>query len=466
MQRKKPLLATMAGVLSAQNFPPGGIEDMQSVDCLIDARWVIPVEPEGAVFEYHSVAIHDGRVVAVLPSAETPGRFAPAEHVDLTSHILIPGLVNLHTHAAMTLLRGLAEDMPLKQWLKEHIWPAEARHVSSQFVYDGTMLACAEMLLGGVTTFNDMYFFPEAAARAAINAGMRAAIGIITIDFPTAYASDADDYLQKGLAARDALRGEPLLSFCMAPHAPHTVSNRTLERVLVIAEELDLPVHIHLHETTDEIGDSLSLHGVRPLERLRTLGLVGPRLIAVHGVHLDPAELALLGQSGAAVAHCPTSNLKLASGFAPSAAMLDQGITLGLGSDGAASNNRLDLFQEMRMAALLAKGATMDARAMPAARALTAATLGGARALGLEPDIGSILPGKLADLCAVRIDGPALSPCYDPLSQLIYSVGRENVTHVWVAGSLVVKERQLTKIKLLDLDRSSRLWKNKILLET
>lgn len=439
---------------------------MQSVDCLIDARWVIPVEPQGTVLEHHSVAICEGRIVAVLPTAEASARFATDRRVALATHVLIPGLVNLHTHAAMTLLRGLADDVPLKQWLSDHIWPAEARHVSSQFVYDGTLLACAEMLLGGVTTFNDMYFFPEAAARAALDAGMRAAIGIVAIDFPTAYASDADDYLQKGLAARDAMNNEPKLTFCMAPHAPHTVSDRTLERMLVMADELDLPVHIHVHETAGEIEDSLARHGVRPLERLRALGLLGPRLIAVHSVHLNPMELELLGRCGAAVAHCPTSNMKLASGFAPVAAMLEHGITLGLGSDGAASNNRLDLFQEMRMAALLAKASTGNAKAMPAARALTAATLGGARSLGLDGAIGSIVPGKAADLCAVSIDGPSLTPCYDPLSHLVYAAGRENVTHVWSAGSLVVNERQLMQIKLPELGKNSHLWENKIALET
>ena len=443
-----------------------GAQEVQPVDCLIDARWVIPVEPEGKVLDHHSVAVNEGRIVAVLPTADASALFEPRERVDLSAHALIPGLVNLHTHAAMTLMRGLADDLPLKDWLNDHIWPAEARHVSAQFVYDGTMLACAEMLLGGVTTFNDMYFFPEAAARAAVDAGMRAAIGIIAIDFPTTYASDADDYLQMGLAARDAWKNEPRLSFCMAPHAPHTVSDRTLERMLVMADELDLPVHIHVHETAGEIKDSLSLHGVRPLERLRTLGLVGPRLIAVHSVHLSTVELELLGQCGASVAHCTTSNMKLASGFAPMAAMLEHGITVGLGSDGAASNNRLDIFQEMRMAALLAKATTGNAKAVPAARALTAATLAGARSLGLDKEIGSIIPGKAADLCAVRIDGPSLSPCYDPLSHLIYAAGRENVTHVWIAGALQVRDKQLTQIKLSELGKNSHLWENKIALET
>jgi 5-methylthioadenosine/S-adenosylhomocysteine deaminase len=330
-------------------------ESMESVDLLIEPRWVIPVNPANRVLEQHSVAVREGRIVAVLPSSEAQGRYLAAERVLLARHALIPGLVNLHTHACMALMRGLADDLPLMQWLQEHIWPAEAKHVSPQFVYDGTLLAGAEMLRGGVTCFNDMYFFPADAARAALDLGMRAALGLIVIDFPSAYANDADDYLAKGLAVRDALREHELLSFCIAPHAPYTVSDKSFSRLLVVAEELDLPVHIHLHETQDEIGQSLARHGLRPVERLRRLGLIGPNLIAVHAVHLLDDEIALLAQHGSSVAHCPSSNLKLASGFAPVAKMLEHGISVGIGTDGAASNNRLDMFGEMRQAALLAK---------------------------------------------------------------------------------------------------------------
>src|SRR6266436_4283771 len=426
---------------------------MQAVELLISARWVIPVEPAGAVLDDHSVAVAAGRIVAVLPSVEAEQRFEAREHLRLDRHALIPGLVNLHTHAAMTLLRGLADDLPLMAWLRDHIWPAESKHVSPEFVYDGTLLACAEMLRGGVTCFNEMYFFPEAAARAALDSGMRAALGIIAFEFPTSYAADADDYIAKGLAARDALREEPLLSFCMAPHAPYTVSDRTFARVVTIAEELDLPIHVHLHETRREIDESLAQFKARPLERLRALGLLGPRLIAVHAVHVNEQEIAMLARFGASVAHCPSSNLKLASGFAPVAAMLAHGVNVGLGTDGAASNNRLDLFQEMRTAALLAKAVGDDAEAMPAHQALAAATLHGARALGLDASIGSLSPGKFADLCAVAFDRPELLPCYDVASHLVYSAGREHVSHVWVAGEPRVEEGRLLRFESLDLDK-------------
>lgn len=439
---------------------------MQTADCLIDARWVIPVEPGPAVLADHAVVVTAGRIEAVLPTAEAAQRYEARRRVSLPRHALIPGLINLHTHAAMSLLRGLADDLPLMKWLQDHIWPAEARHVSPDFVYDGTLLACAEMLRGGITCFSDMYYFPEAAARAALRCGMRAAIGLIAIDLPTQYASDPDDYLAKGLAMRDAHRDEPLLSFCMAPHAPYTVSDRLFGHILTMADELDLPIHIHLHETREEIQNSLARYGIRPLERLRALGIVGPRLIAVHGVHLTDPELAMLAEFGCSVAHCPSSNLKLASGFAPVAGMLARSINVGLGTDGAASNNRLDLFQEMRTAALVAKAVSGDSDALPAYQALRAATLGGARALGIDGSTGSIARGKAADLCAVSFAGPGMEPCYDPLSHLVYAAGRENVTHVWVAGRLVVDDGRLVQVDGDDLDIRARMWQNKLASET
>jgi 5-methylthioadenosine/S-adenosylhomocysteine deaminase len=434
----------------------------ETIDLLIRARWIIPIEPENTVLEHHAIAVNRGRIVAILPEREASERFAPARETRLDRHVLMPGLVNLHCHAAMTLLRGLADDTPLMTWLQEHIWPAEAKHVSADFVHDGTLLACAEMLRGGITCFNDMYFFPEAAAKAVATSGMRAVIGLALLEFPTAYATDADDYLTKGLAARDALRDQPLLHFALAPHAPYTVSDRSFERIATLAAELDMPVHVHLHETTAEIEESLRIHGVRPLERLRRLGLITPNLIAVHAVHLDAGEIALLAAEGASVAHCPSSNLKLGSGIAPIAAMLERGINIGLGTDGAASNNRLDLLGEMRLAALLAKGASGDASILNAHQALRAATLGGAHALGLDREIGSLLPGKSADLCAVSLDDPILAPCYAPESHMVYVAGRENVSHVWVAGNLMLENHTLTGFFKNDLEKLVSLWQTRV----
>ena len=432
------------------------------VDTVIDARWVIPVEPPGSVLADHAVVIADRRIVDVLPSADARTRYLPQQRVELGEHALIPGMINLHTHAAMALMRGLADDLALMDWLKRHIWPAEMRHVSDQFVYDGTRLACAEMLRGGVTCFNDMYFFPRAAARAAIESGMRAALGLIVVEFPSPYASDAQDYLSKGVALRDELRDESLLSFCLAPHAPYTVSDKSLRQVSTYASEIDLPVHMHVHETAHEIAQSLHDHGVRPLRRLAEVGLLGPGLIAVHAIHLERHEIELLAQHGCHVAHCPSSNLKLASGFAPVHALFAAGVNVGLGSDGAASNNRLDLFAEMRLAALLAKGMSGDATAMPAWQALEMATLRPARALGLDGTIGSLIPGKLADLTAVRLTGLETSPCYDPLSHLVYVCGREHVSHVWVNGKLVVDNGNLTTLDTREVIARAAFWHDRL----
>ncbi len=438
---------------------------METVDLLIEARWVVPVEPAGIVLEHHSVAVQDGKIHAVVPSSDAVQRFEARERVTLDSHALIPGLVNVHTHAAMTLMRGLADDLPLMTWLTKHIWPAEAKHVSHAFVRDGTLIACAEMQRGGVTCMNDMYFFPEASAEACLRSGMRAALGLIAIEFPTAYAASADDYLSKGLALRDQLRHEELLSFCLAPHAPYTVNDATFTRVAGYAAELGLPVHVHLHETAHEIADTANAFGragERPLERLHRLGLVNPQLIAVHAVHLNGTDIALLAKYGVSVAHCPTSNLKLASGIAPLAALLDAGVNIGIGTDGAASNNRLDMFAEMRLAALLAKGSSGRADVLPAQTALHAATLGGARALGLDARIGSIAPGKYADLAAVDLGGIESQPVFDTISHLVYVSARSDVSDVWVNGRQVVKKQQLRWIAKEELESVALLWQNRV----
>ncbi|MHB1676481.1 MAG: TRZ/ATZ family hydrolase [Sulfuriferula sp.] len=434
----------------------------QAIDTLIEARWIVPVEPANTVLHDHSIAIDCGRIVAILPTAEARQHFVARNYHKLADHVLLPGLVNLHTHAAMTLLRGYADDRPLMEWLKGHIWPAEAKHVSPEFVRDGARIACAEMLKGGITCFNDMYFFPEAVAEAAVTCGIRAAIGMLVIDFPTAYASDPDDYLDKGLTMRDRLNDEPLLSFTLAPHAPYTLSNASFDKIIAFANQLDLPIHIHLHETLDEIEQSLVQYRQRPLARLHELGLTGPNLIAVHAVHLNTEEQSLLAQFGSHIAHCPASNLKLASGFAPIHAMTKHGLNIGIGTDGAASNNKLDMFDEMRLAALLAKGVSGDASALPAHSVLQMATLNGARALGLDQKIGSLVPGKHADIIAVELSQLNTLPCFDPISSLVYSTGRDSVSHVWVNGVLLVDDHQFTRLDERALKINANIWQNRI----
>jgi 5-methylthioadenosine/S-adenosylhomocysteine deaminase len=432
------------------------------IDTLVDARWVVPVEPAHAVLPRHSVAIHRGRIADILPTESAHARYRAKTHWPLRNHLLIPGLVNLHTHAAMTLLRGLADDLPLMEWLQGHIWPAESRFMSPEFVHDGSLLACGEMLRGGITCFSDMYFYQDATATAVLASGMRAALGIVTVEFPTPFASGADDYLAKGLAVRDAFRHEARLSFTLAPHAPYTVSDATFGKILTYSEQLDLPIHLHLHETQAELDASVKQHGARPLQRLHALGLLSPSLIAAHMVQLTAPEIRLLAEHGCHVAHCPSSNLKLASGIGPLAEKLAQRVNVALGTDGAASNNRLDILTEMRLAALLAKGQSRDASAIPAFTALQMATLNGARALGLERVIGSLVPGKAADLVAIDFSAPEMAPCYDPISHLVYVAGREHVSHVWVEGELLLEERRLTRINALELQARASQWQERI----
>ena len=438
------------------------MEPLQAIDLCIESRYVVPLDDPARVLDTHTVAVDGGRILAVLPTDEARRRYAARSTVSRATHALLPGLVNAHTHAAMALMRGLADDLPLMEWLTQHIWPAEAQHVTSNMVYEGTLLACAEMIRAGITCFNDMYFFPEESARAALACGMRAALGMICIEFPTAYASDAQDYLHKGLAMRDALRHEPLLSFCMAPHAPYTVQDATFERIVTYAEELQVPIHLHVHETLQEIEESVQRHGVRPLQRLQRLGVVGPGLIAVHAVHLHDAEIELLAACGSHVAHCPSSNLKLGSGIARLPRMLSAGVNVALGTDSAASNNRLDLLQEMRTAALLAKGSTREPTAVPAGQALHMATLAGAKALGLDGSIGSIEAGKQADLVTVNLEALELSPSYHPISQLVYAGGRENVDDVWVAGRRLLENRQLTTLDEQELAARATSWQQRM----
>jgi len=436
---------------------------MKSVDTLIHARWVIPVEPANLVLERHSVAIQGGRIVALLPTDEAKRQFQPAESLEFASHALIPGFVNAHTHAAMSLFRGLADDLPLMDWLQKHIWPAEGKWVGAEFVRDGTQLAIAEMLKSGTTCFNDMYFFPEVAAHAAQEAGIRAVVGLIVLDFPSAWAQNADEYLHKGLQLRDGLKHSDLVTMTFAPHAPYTVSDGPLEKVAMYAEELRMPVHIHVHETAHEVEESMSRFGVRPLERLAKLGLLGPRLIAVHMTQLLAEEMVALATANASVAHCPASNLKLASGFCEVGKLIKVGVNVALGTDGAASNNNLDMLEEMHLAALLAKGVAGDATAVPAAQALRMATLNGARALGLDSEIGSLINGKRADIAAIDLSGIDTLPLYDPLSQIVYAANRNDVTDVWVNGRRVLASRRLATLDPAALAAKAAAWRDKIL---
>jgi len=401
-----------------------------AVDLLIEVRWLVPVEPHGVVLEHHAVVIEGERVAGILPIADARKRYAPRERVELTEHVLMPGLVNAHTHNPMTLMRGLADDLPLMRWLQDHIWPAEAKAISPEFVRDGVELAIAEMLRGGTTCCNENYFFPDVQAATYRRLGFRAMVALPIIEFPSAWAKSRDEYFDKGLAVHDEFRGEALIGTSLGPHAPYTVSDESFERIRVLADQLDIPVHLHLHETAQEVEDAKREHGARPFARMQALGLVNDHLIAVHMTQLTDAEIAACAEAGVSVAHCAESNLKLASGFCPAEKLRRAGVNLALGTDGCASNNDLDMFGEMRTAALLAKAVANDASALDAASALHAATLGGAKALGWNERIGSIEVGKQADLVAVRLDEIETQPMYSVISQLVYAAGRQQVSDV------------------------------------
>ncbi len=435
---------------------------MEPADLLINARWVAPVEPAGVVLDHHAAVVRDGRIVAILAQHDARERFAPTRTRSLARHLLIPGLVNAHTHAAMSLFKGFADDLPLRVWLEEHVWPAERRWVSDAFVRDGTRLAAAEMARGGTTCFNDMYYYPDESARAAAEVGIRAMVGLIVVGMPSVWARDADEYLAKGIEVHDRLRDHRLARTAFAPHAPYTVDDRTLERVAVLAEELDIPVHMHVHETASEVEQAFASTGERPLGRLERLGLLSPRLVAVHMTELDDHEIQRVAECGVHVVHCPDSNLKLGSGFCPLERLRAAGARLAIGTDGAASNNDLGMIAEMRSASLLAKGVSGDPAALPAAAALEAATLGGARALGLDTEIGSLAPGKAADLVAIDLDRAATRPVYDPVSQLVYAASREQVSDVWVAGAEVVRDGRVTTVEDPLLRASAEQWHARI----
>jgi 5-methylthioadenosine/S-adenosylhomocysteine deaminase len=432
-------------------------------ELVIAARWVVPIEPRGVVLERHAVVIGGGQILALLPAAEIERRFPGIPIVDRPDHVLLPGLVNGHTHAAMTLFRGLADDLSLDAWLRDHIWPAETRWVSEEFVRDGTRLAMLEMIRGGTTCANDMYFFPEVAAGLAIEHGFRLCVGLILLDIPTVWAASSDEYFSKGLEIHDQYRGHPLVQTIFAPHAPYSVGDRPLERLRLLADEIGISVHTHLHETASEIEQSMSATGDRPLARLNRLGLVTSTLSAAHMTQLLPQEIALCAERRVSIVHCAESNLKLASGCCPAWELDQTGVNVALGTDGAASNNDLDMFGEMRTAALLAKLVAGDSRALPAATALQMATLNGARALGLGDRIGSLIPGKCADIIAVNLAHPATSPVNNVISQLVYSANCDQVTDSWIAGQPVLTNGNATTIDERDVLRRADAWRQRLI---
>ena len=435
---------------------------MQTVDLIINARWIVPVTASQQVLENHAVIVKDSRIVALLPQQQATQLYTAAATHDMNEHCLIPGLINNHAHTAMSLFRGLADDLPLMTWLSDHIWPAEKQFVGDSFVESGSALAIAEMIRGGTTCFNDMYFFPDATARIVDRSGIRASLGMVIIEFPTNWAANVDEYMHKGQQLHDHYRHHPRITTAYAPHAPYTVADTTLEKIIVNAEEMDLPIHMHIHETAAEVSQSVEDFSMRPLERLKQIGLLSPRLIAVHMTQLSHEEIGWCAEAGVHIAHCPESNLKLASGFCPVNELDKQGVNITIGTDGAASNNDLDMFAEMRQAALLAKAVGQDPGAIPAHKAIEMATINAAKSLGLEQQTGSLEVGKYADLVAVDMSSLESQPMFDVVSQLVYATGRDKVTDVWVAGKQLLTSRQLTTLNETKIIADAQQWANKI----
>lgn len=434
----------------------------EACDLLIEARYVVPVQPHRVVLDHHAVAIRGGEILAVLPIAEARARFEAKDTVSRPEGALIPGLINAHCHNPMTLMRGVADDLPLKQWLQEHIWPIEGAVMGPEYVADGIELAIAEMLRGGTTCCNENYFFPDVQAATYKRHGFRARVGLPVIDFPTAWAKSDDEYFDRAGEVHDQWRHDKLIATAFAPHAPYTVSDDNFERIRMLADQLDLPVHLHTHETAQEVQQSQQQHGQRPIARLDRLGLINDRLIAVHMTQLTDAEIALCAERGVSVVHCPESNLKLASGFCPVAKLLKAGVNVAIGTDGCASNNDLDMFGEMRTAALLAKAVADDAAAFDAASALHAATLGSAKAMGFDHLVGSIEAGKQADLACVDLSALETQPLHHVLSQLVYATGRHQVGDVWIAGKAKLRDRTLVDMDIDALIANARQWRERI----
>ncbi|WPN99840.1 TRZ/ATZ family hydrolase [Pseudomonas sp. MUP55] len=431
------------------------------LDLLLLPTWLVPVEPAGVVLKEHGLGIRDGCIVFIGPRAAAL-KLEASEVRELPGMLLSPGLINAHGHAAMSLFRGLADDLPLMTWLEKHIWPAEAKWVDEAFVRDGTDLAIAEQLKGGITCFSDMYFYPKVASDCVHKSGMRAQIAIPILDFPIPGASSADEAIRQGIELFGDLKHHPRIKITFGPHAPYTVNDDNLEKIRIIAEELDAAIHMHVHETAFEVQQAVEQTGERPLARLGRLGLLGPRFQAVHMTQISEDDLALLVESNTSVIHCPESNLKLASGFCPVERLWQAGVNVAIGTDGAASNNDLDLLGETRTAAMLAKAVAGSATALDAHRALRMATLNGARAMGLEQQIGSLEVGKAADIVAFDLSGLAQQPIYDPVSQLIYATGRDCVKHLWVAGKQLLDDRQLTRMDEPQLTATAIAWGQRI----
>lgn len=437
--------------------------DSKAPQQILSADWVIPMTQPDLWLSDHAVVIADSKILEVIPTGAAREKYPQTPVTQLDGQVMMPGLINSHTHAAMNLLRGLSDDLPLKEWLEKSIWPVEARFVDETFVYQGTQHAIAEMIRSGTTCFQDMYFMPDQAAKAAQEAGLRASIGLVVVEFQTSWGKSAQVCIDKGLEVYDQFKHSQLLNFNFAPHAPYSVTRETLEKVTTLSNELNLMVQIHLHETAYEVDTFIREHGIRPLTRLKDIGLLSPQLNAVHMTQLNSGEIEWLAESGSHVVHCPQSNMKLASGVCPTQQLIEHGVNVAIGTDGAASNNDLNMLEETRTASLVAKLNYLQPTALSAYQSLYQATMGGAKALGLQDKIGSLEPGKAADIIAIDLNQIETTPIYNPISQVTYAASRDQVSHVWVNGKQLMQDRQLLTLNTEAILKNTAQWQQKII---
>lgn len=435
---------------------------MQTVDQIIHAKWLITGAENEAPLENHALIIESGKIKEIISSSLAKERYTSKNVQEFPYHAILPGIINSHTHIGMNYFRGLADDTSLMNWLNNHVWPAEKKWVSYDFVRDASLFAMAEMIRCGTTCFNEMYFFFQATAEAAEIAGMRANVGITIMEFPTNWAQTTDEYFAKGIEFYEQYKNHDRIYPTLAPHAPYTVSDASLLRAKDIAEKYNLKINLHLHETADEVNQSIEKYNKRPIKRLYDIDYLSPRLLAIHMTQINDEDLEILAKTKPNVIHCPESNMKLASGACPVEKLKKIGINVALGTDSVASNNDLDMISEMRSAAFLSKLSTRNPESLSAQEAISMATINGAKALGLDHIIGSLSAGKAADFIAINLDEIETLPIYHPSSQIVYSSSRQQVTDVWVAGKQLMKNRKLTTLDEQELKAKAKEWGEKI----
>ena len=449
--------------LSTKQQTQANLEIVSDNFC-VEAPWVLPMLPiSNQVLKDTAVVVLNNTIADVLPIESAKTKYANLPRKTYQNHVVLPGFINTHSHSPMNLLKGYADDLPLMTWLNDHVWPIENKFMSEEFAYDGAILAMAEMLKSGITCFNDMYFYSDRIAQAVSDTGMRANIGTHVFDPPSVWAVNIDGYLKHCERNIQTYKNHPLINQVVCPHAPYTVSDESFKKVIQFAERHSVQIGCHIHETMDEINISLGQYKLRPIARLANLGLFDSNLYSVHMIHLNHEEIELVAKKNISIAHCPKSNLKLASGFCPVQELLDSQVNVAFGTDGAASNNDLDMFSEIRMAALVSKALAHNPTILPDHQVLSMATINGAKLMQLDQKVGSLTIGKEADMIAVDLSDYGSQPVYNPISSIVYTGTRQQVSDVWIRGVQKVSNHQLLAIQSNLIQDIINKWQDRII---